>query len=253
MRRAPGVAGPCGDGGDRNLCCIVSHLPRGLALVRVTGTSMQPTLRAGCVVLVRSPGADRAPDGSPWCACPGHRRRAAPLSRSGGSPGPIRPGQRGGGSNATIPGRASIPGWWARWLLPMCWAWPCFSGNGPPQAAPAPLGGVGLPGADPTGPATRRNETGVRRCSVPASYPPPSAHCDLPCGVYMTRPRPRIEAGVDQGDRQEGRRQCRPRLPGARGDHQGAALRTGQAPPVGCCGPTTSSRRRFEGSPTCTA
>lgn len=38
----------------------MSHLPRGLALVRVTGTSMQPTLREGDVVLVRSPGRPRA-------------------------------------------------------------------------------------------------------------------------------------------------------------------------------------------------
>ena len=48
------------------------------------------------------------------------------------------------------------------------------------------------------------------------------------------RPRPGPHRGrVDQGDHRQGRRQRRPRLPHPRDPDQGAALRAGQAPPLG--------------------
>ena len=71
-------------------------------------------------------------------------------------------------------------------------------------------------------------------CSADCSPPriEVSAHCDLPCGVYDPA-QARIEAESIKGDHRQGRRQRRPRLPHPRDPHQGAALRAGQAPPVG--------------------
>ena len=52
--------------------------------------------------------------------------------------------------------------------------------------------------------------------------------------VRRLRPGPGPHRGrVDQGDHRQGRRQRRPRLPHPRDPDQGAALRAGQAPPVG--------------------
>ena len=59
-----------------------------------------------------------------------------------------------------------------------------------------------------------------------------SAHCDLPCGVYDPA-QARIEAESVKAIIAQGRRQRRPRLPHPRDPDQGAALRAGQAPPVG--------------------
>ena len=59
-----------------------------------------------------------------------------------------------------------------------------------------------------------------------------SAHCDLPCGVYDPA-QARIEAESVKAIIEKCARQRRPRLPHPRGPDQGAALRAGQAPPLG--------------------
>ena len=79
-----------------------------------------------------------------------------------------------------------------------------------------------------------------------------SAHCDLPCGVYD--PAQAQDRGrVGQGHLREVPGQHRPRVPHPRPDHQGAAGRARQAPPVGAVDRLLQGRRTSRSTPTCTS